>query len=577
MYSGRKKLYISTLLALVICPLLINAGIHTSKIYRDDKKYHGDIIFSRESGFYEEPFLLYLDTEKGDIYYTLDGSTPDRSSIRYDGPIYIDDATGMPNVYSARTDLSKYFYEDLVEAYVLPYPNLGITNIVPEYAIPDYSVPKCTMVRAVAYDDDGAPGEVISGSYFVGTASEPADDEILTISIITDPENLYDYNNGIYVTGRRFDEFFSDPANPLLNGEMYGDPWPANYTGRVREWERETTVQFFKGKELFLTQEAGIRIQGGFSREMYPKSLNLYARKEYDGNTRLHLNKKVSLCPDRLTITNGGEDIYSKMRDPLVSELCSGMEFATQDFTPCELYLDGEYWGFYFLADRFGGGFLQNKYSIDADNIVYVKPETLQLGSDNDFQGYLSDMEFISNADMTVPENYNRAQEIMDITSFIDYMAAEIYIARWYDWPGRNYAMWKSRAPEHSRYGDCRWRFLLYDVNWGGLTYDDGDATRDTIAPTRSESPLLGNMLNNPEFKQKFIDRLMEMRDKEFEPELVSARIDEYVRIMEKPMSRHYKRFFGTDSSRFYEEAEKLKLFFTERYDYIPDMIAANF
>ncbi len=100
---------------------------------------------------------------------------------------------------------------------------------------------------------------------------------------------------------------------------------------------------------------------------------------------------------------------------------------------------------------------------------------------------------------------------------------------------------------------------------------------RDTIELTVNESPLLRNMINNPEFKEKFINRLMEMRDKEFAPDKMDKKIDELVKVMEKPMERYYKRFFGTDSSRFYEEAQKLKMFFRERYDYIPEMIADNF
>ncbi len=47
--------------------------------------------------------------------------------------------------------------------------------------------------------------------------------------------------------------------------------------------------------------------------------------------------------------------------------------------------------------------------------------------------------------------------------------------------------------------------------------------------------------------------------------------------MMEGPMKEHYMRFFGTDDERFREEAEKLKLFFNERYEYIPVMIEANF
>ena len=57
----------------------------------------------------------------------------------------------------------------------------------------------------------------------------------------------------------------------------------------------------------------------------------------------------------------------------------------------------------------------------------------------------------------------------------------------------------------------------------------------------------------------------------------MDEKIDELVRIMDSPMDRHYRRFFGTDDARFHEEAEELRRFFRERRDFIPEMIAANF
>jgi hypothetical protein len=161
--------------------------------------------------------------------------------------------------------------------------------------------------------------------------------------------------------------------------------------------------------------------------------------------------------------------------------------------------------------------------------------------------------------------------------SFIDYMAAEIYIARWLDWPGTNFAMWRTRKADNGEYGDCRWRMMLFDVNWGGMTCRDGDVTRDSIAWARGQSPLFDNLLNNDEFRQVFTDRLMSLRDNEFAPERVSEKTAELVRIMDDPMDDHYRRFFGTDDARFHEEAEEIERFFRERRDFIPEMIEANF
>lgn len=61
------------------------------------------LTFSQESGCYENPFELELSTEKGDIYYTLDGSDPRDSDTRiaYKDAISVTDRSGDANVLSA--------------------------------------------------------------------------------------------------------------------------------------------------------------------------------------------------------------------------------------------------------------------------------------------------------------------------------------------------------------------------------------------------------------------------------------------------------------------------------------------
>ena len=97
------------------------------------------------------------------------------------------------------------------------------------------------------------------------------------------------------------------------------------------------------------------------------------------------------------------------------------------------------------------------------------------------------------------------------------------------------------------------------------------------MAWVRRYSPIFDNLCRSDEFRSAFADRLMSFRDGEFAPDHVAEEIDGLADVTAEPMKRHYMRFFGTDAARFYEEAEKLKLFFRERYDYIPQMIAGNF
>lgn len=83
----RKKWYYGALLTIFIVAFaLVFEYVLPSK--KDDSAWEGaEVIFSRESGFYAELFELELTSKTGTIYYALDGTTPDRNSIKYENPI----------------------------------------------------------------------------------------------------------------------------------------------------------------------------------------------------------------------------------------------------------------------------------------------------------------------------------------------------------------------------------------------------------------------------------------------------------------------------------------------------------
>ena len=53
---------------------------------------------------------------------------------------------------------------------------------------------------------------------------------------------------------------------------------------------------------------------------------------------------------------------------------------------------------------------------------------------------------------------------MIDIQSYIDYYAFEIYVANC-DSISNNYAMWRTRNVKSSPYYDGKWRWILYDTD----------------------------------------------------------------------------------------------------------------
>ena len=547
-----------------------------SALYGDFGVNNGNIIFSRESGFYKNEFKLRLFAPTNDIYYTLDGSDPDENAIKYSGAILIEDASEHPNTFSMRTDVSAEFLESEVEKYC---NGRNIRN----YTAPEYNIDKCTIIKAIYYDKEGNRSAIQESVYFVGFDDKEGYENLGVISLVTDPENLFGHENGIYVLGKTFEDFVKkgtlDSDSCWYKG--YWQFWDANYRNKGREWERESHIQVFnEDKELVLSQNVGIRIQGGGSRGFLPKSLNIYARDEYGDNRLRYDFWGTGYYPKRMTLTNGGDDYTTKIDDPLVSELSEDCNFSTMNYKPYVLFLNGEYWGFYYLAEKYDTEFIEEYYGVEKgtviDDIIIIKNGNVEAGIETDvYASYFDMTNAVSNADLTSQENYEIICQIIDINSFIDYFAVMGYISRWGDWPDSNVALWRSRNVSGKPYEDGKWRWMLFDVNSTAMEADLVDL--DCIATLRESSELFDNMCNNPSFRQAFADRLIELADTVFLKENVNQRIDKYVELMDMPMEKHFQRFFGTSSAKFYEGIEELRFFFDQRRDYVIKSIKENF
>lgn len=543
-------------LLIAISFLLLGFLVTFKCLITEDKSKELTVAFSVEPGFYDEPFELELLSETGTVYYTLDGTVPDKNSIKYEGPIWIEDVTENDNVHSMRTDVSTGFDREEIEKLSSEYP---------EYQVPDYKVDKATIIRAVARDEMGNYSDVKTASYFVGYEDKSGYEGMKIVSLVTDPSNLFGYETGIYVTGKAYDEYvdkYRGKGEFYWREEFWGF-WQANYRYRGKEWERKAECQFFdETGKLELSQQCGIRIHGGGSRSYNQKSLNIYARKQYDGNKILGFDFfGTGYAPSAVTLSQGGNDLRSKTKDYVVMTAIKDLEIATMNYEPYVLFLDGEYWGIYWLNEKYNADYLAYYYGVKKDNVIMIKDGTLEEGEDDDINYYLKMYEFCSSADVTNSVNYAKVCDMIDIESYIDYYAVMLYISRCGDWPGANYALWRVKKPESGSYGDGKWRWMIFDLNSPAF-YSDFD----TIKYVAETDEMFKNLMTNDTFRLKLIQRIEELGETVFEYEKIDAILSECQSMIEEPMRENEKRFYGDDSlSVFDEEVRRVRTFFRER------------
>lgn len=468
----------------------------TTGIYVDVKEPG----FSIPAGFYAEGTELQLTSEQEDlkIYYTMDGTTPDEYSTLYDGPITLEDASKKENVYR------------------------NYTNIVPYYSAytpPEELVDKAVVLKAVAYDENGHASDVVTASYFVGFEDKKEYQNAMIVAISTDPDNLFGEENGIYVTGRAYDEWASDGHK--------GEEYQANFKERGKESEREAYLEIYDtAHEPVVSQNIGIRIQGASSRANAQKRFSLYARKEYGTDKYFDYDFWGNGVKTHSLLLRADDGV-----DAFTQGLMADSNVAVQRGVPVVVFLEGEYWGQYSLQEKYSDDYIEQYYQVDEDNVIIIKDKSVDTGTEEDGETYWDFVCFIKDNDMSQEDNYKKACELMDMQSFMEYICFQNYNSNM-DWSlYKNHMCWRVRETSASSpYADGKWRFMLYDCDALGWKehfqeYCDGvdaveiDAFMAPVPYTAGpviENELFGSLIRNEEFKKQFIETYQKLVKERF-------------------------------------------------------------
>ncbi len=477
-------------------------------------------VFSKESGFYPEAFELHLSAAEGSvIHYSLDGSKPDQDSPIYKDAISIYDRSNEENRFR------------------------NIRNVVLDYEHAEEQgkepVDKAFIVRAIAFDTQGNCSDIVTKTYFIGLEQYR---DLDIISLIADPDDLFDPEQGIYVTGKTYDEWYEKYLNG--NQDDSDEPIP-NYLKKGREWEREASMTFFEKGNVSLQQEVGIRIQGNATRRNPLKRFSIYARKEYGGSRYF----------DRDLLQNG--KIHSLfLRDgqlhALSQVLAADRHVLTSPFRKVTVFLNGEYWYDTYLYEKATEHYISKTYHVHEDDVAIYKNneinELIEMG-DHPFSAI---HEYLDTHDLSKKEDFNGLDEILDIQSYIDSMCIQTYLLNLdYRERGNNY-YWHTINEGTGEYADSRWRLGLIDLDlaWGfapeevrenGHYYEVDPFVYFGKWQYRpiTQWPIFSTLRKSDLFCQKFVVNMMDLINTDFSPEHVLPLLKDFE--LDEPI---YQDFF---------------------------------
>jgi len=518
--------------------LLFLLGIISLIIHDENAK----ISFNYDTGFYSEPFYLeMICSRKYEIHYTLNGDTPTFLDDKYTDRILIENASIKENVYCNIDNVSYGF----------------------DYSIPNSKINKCTVLRAALFTKTGIKINEYQKTYYVGLNDIKGLDEMYVVSICTDNENLFSYDNGIYVLGKKYDEYISRVGQENIS--MY--TFEANYTSNEERSKVKSIVSVLDSdaKDI-VNDDCKLEIQGGWSRNSLPKSFTITLNSE---NEELFDWKTTNL-----NLFAGGNDLPFKCKDYLTTKLLNiydiNIEF--HKYIPCEVFVNGEYWGFYYLNDVFDKEYLSQKYNINQNDLIIEKTEySTKIGNfvvENVDDKKISSFEniydsFSEKEGETLLEDFGK---YFDIDNYINYYAINVVLNNTdtiltYK---NNVKVWR-KINEEDNIITGGFKFMLYDLNGA---YNNAQNT--TISSSLICDKTFENLCNDDEFKKMFIERVQYFCKYVFNDNNVSKTIDEIFEENKEAIYLNNLRYYNDDKKdEFDSYINEIKEFSKNRYDYI--------
>lgn len=479
-----KRIFLFVFLAIALM-LLLMCNYDIDKLFSAEAPSQMEI--SLNSGFYSKEQKIRVEVPQGTVvYYTEDCTEPTKENgVYYESPI----------------------------------------SIIPE------EEEKVYVYRFKAYYDNGEESEVITRTYFVGdNITNRYTTNVLHIT--GEPDDLFGYENGIFVPGKIFDEFVA--ANPDAH---LGAGVEANFKLRGKESERAVYIECFSadGSGLF-AQEGGVRIHGAASRLKNQKSFKLYARKEYDEVNEFNypivknlvsaIDGTVAQEHKRLIIRSGGNDNgFGYIRSEIIAELASQAGFPdVMHSEPMCVYINGEYRGIYWVENTFDSQYFVNRYGEYEGNFVILQGSDINKKDEEDAvtQQYVAEYNELyqkfSSMDLTKEENYNALCAVLDVENYLAYFALQNYIGNM-DWPTNNLKVYRYVGEEYTEgtVFDGKYRHLFFDTDYGfGLMLEYGNVgireyeyTLNRLLGTEEEppkSPLFVALMKREDCRNYFIN-----------------------------------------------------------------------
>jgi hypothetical protein len=361
------------------------------------------------------------------------------------------------------------------------YPTQGSEQITSAKQITQNTVVRCSeFVNGVAAD-------TTTQTYFINeNVSMPV------VALTVNHTDMFDSSRGLYATGdlnqggqgqgmgmgMGFDfgggGNVSDNNNPKCTE-------PCKQANFWKEDELPVHVEYFEKGSSSQSKtweiDAGISIIGNWSRYKPKKSVAIKMDNDNYGDKVLKYSffstrpeaKKIK----SFNLRNNGNRFWTDyFGDAMLVSLMEGTDVDYQRSRQVVVFYNGEYFGIHDLRERLNRSFVETNYGIDSKSINMVKncsegsncrngwaPSGTVGASTDEFTQMVNSVTN-GNFDGENNQSYEQIKSKLNVSSFAQYMIAEMYIHNG-DWPGNNVRAWGSPN------AGIPFKFVIFDVDHG--------------------------------------------------------------------------------------------------------------
>ena len=355
-----------------------------------------------------------------------------------------------------------------------------------------------SIIRARAFSDNSAyrASDIATGTYLIN-----AYHTLPIVSVVTDPDELWNPKTGMLVTG---DNVVKEPGKLPFKNTVYRE------YGKIA---RPVHVEYYLlDGTVMLSQDAEFSLMGDFSLDMPQKSMKFRAKSLYGSKyfpAKLFDDREYTEYKSFVLRNSGNDCMWTRLLDGFESRLLDayGTTVIHQAWKPVVVYLNGVYWGHMNLRERVDRFFVAQHEGMDMRNAsqmtILEASGTLKYGTTAGRRAYKDMIAKIKSGNPAKnPEDLQYILDNVDVDNYFEYIALEMFVG--------NSDIGNTRFYRTNEEGS-KWRWIWYDADYGLFSSSFNSPKSYTKAKGMGEklidNTILLKLLSVPEYKDKFLTK----------------------------------------------------------------------